>query len=179
MSALKWLCVFLIAVYGLCSALQAQQGTPSASLPVTHTKTLSGKAITVPVSDHAQTFLVVGFSHASAASVKAWWLQAADLCKSHPAVACYEAAVIQEAPSFVRGMITSGMKHDMPAEVQETFLTVVENEPALKQVFGFSAPDDAYLGIFDKSGKLLWRTSGGEKAANSADIAKGFDTIPR
>ena len=179
MPAPKQFFILLIAACGLCGVLQAQQGPSTGSLPVTHAKSLSGKTITVPLPDHAQTFLVVGFSHASSAPVKAWWLKAADLCKAHPAFACYEAAVIEDAPSFIRGMITSGMKHDIPPEQQETFLTVIENEPAWKQVFGFSAPDDAYLGIFDKSGKLLWRTSGGEKAANSADIAKGFDSISK
>jgi hypothetical protein len=154
-------------------ALDAQQ------LPVTHAKTLSGQAVTFPVPDHSQTLLVVGFSNASSAPVKAWWLQAKGICQAHPAVACYEAAVIEDAPSFVRGMIVSGMKHRMEPDRQETFVTVVENEPAWKQVFGFNAPDDAYLAIFDKTGKLLWRTTGGEQTANSAAIAKGFDSISR
>ncbi len=163
---------FLLAVlHGSGGTLNAQQ------LPPTPAKTLSGRAVTLPVPDHPQTFLAVGYSKASSDAVKAWWLQAKAICQAHPAVACYEAAVIEDAPSFVRGMIMSGMKHGMDPDRQDTFVTVVENEAAWKQAFGFSAPDDAYLGIFDKSGKLQWRTSGPPSAANSAAIAKGFDTV--
>ncbi len=153
--------------------LHAQQ------LPPTQAKTLSGRSITLPVPDRTQTFLAVGFSKASSDAVKAWWLQAKAICQAHPAVACYEAAVIEDAPSFVRGMIISGMKRGMEPDRQDTFVTVVENESAWKQAFGFSAPDDAYLAIFDKSGKLLWRTNGAESVANSAAIAKGFDAVSR
>jgi hypothetical protein len=163
----------LFAVLTGSVALDAQQ------LPSTQAKTLTGRAVTLPVPDPPQTFLAVGFSKASSESVKAWWLQAKAICQAHPAVACYEAAVIEDAPSFVRGMIISGMKHGMEPDRQDTFVTVVENEPAWKQAFGFNAPDDAYLAIFDKAGKLLWRISGPESAANSAAIAKGFDSIAK
>ncbi len=163
------------AVCGLCgpAGMGAQQ------LPVTHGKTLSGRAVTLPVPDHAQTFLIAGFSKASAAAVKAWWLQAKAVCQAHPAVACYESAVIEEAPSFIREMITNGMKQGMGPDRLDSFIPIVENEAAWKEAFGFSAPDDAYLAIFDKAGKLLWRTNGGEKAANSAAIAKGLDSASK
>ena len=46
-------------------ALNAQQ------LPSTSAKTLSGRAATLPVPEHLQTFLVVGFSKASSDAVKA------------------------------------------------------------------------------------------------------------
>ncbi len=165
--------LLLAALRGAAGTLNAQQ------LPSTPAKTLSGHAVTLPVSDHPLTFLAVGFSKASSDSVKAWWLQAKAICRSHSAVACYEGAVIEDAPSFVRGMIISGMKHGMETERQDTFVTVVENEAAWKQTFGFNAPDDAYLAIFDKSGKLLWRTSGAENAANAAAIAQGFDAVSK
>jgi hypothetical protein len=150
--------------------LSAQQ------LPPTHAKTLSGRSVTLPVPDHPQTFLAVGFSKASSDAVKAWWIQARALCQAHPAVACYEAAVLEDAPSFIHGMIVSSMKRGMEPDRQDTFLTVFENEAAWKQAFGFSAPDDAYLAIFDKTGKVVWRTSGAESAVKPAAIAKGFNT---
>ncbi len=167
------LALLLAALLAATRPLRAQQ------LPPTQAKTLTGRAVTLPVSDHPLTFLAVGFSKASSDAVKAWWLQAKAICQSHPAVACYEAAVIEDAPSFVRGMIISGMKHGMDPDRQETFITVVENEAAWKQAFGFSAPDDAYLAIFDKTGKLLWQTSGAESAANAAAVAKGFDAASK
>ncbi len=167
--------LLLAAACGLRSglAIEAQQ------LPVTHGKALSGRAVTLPVPDRPQTLVIAGFSKGSSAAVKAWSIQARESCKAHPAVACIDSAVIEDAPSFIRGMIISGMKQGMTAELQDRFVPIVENEAAWKQAFGFSAPDDAYLAIFDKTGKLLWRTSGGEKAANSAVIAQGFDSASK
>ena len=150
-------------------ALEAPQ------LPSTQAKTLTGRAVTLPVPDHPQTLVVVGFSKASSGAVKAWWLQTKPVCQAHPALACYEAAVIEDAPSFVRGIIVNGMKRDMDPSRQDTFVTVVENESAWKQAFGFGAPDDAYLALFDNTGKVLWHTSGAGSAANSVAIAKEFD----
>jgi hypothetical protein len=167
------LAVLLIAFGVATRSLNAEQ------LPVTHAKTLSGREITLPVPDHPRTFLAVGFSKASSEAVKAWWLQAEPICRAHPDVACYEAAVIEDAPSFVRGMIVSGMKRGMDPDRQNTFVTIVENESAWKEAVGFSAPDDAYLAIFDAAGKLLWRTTGPGTAANSTAIAKGFDTTSK
>ncbi len=166
-------------VFCLLSLIACLQVTAAQQLPVTHAETLSGKAVTLPAPDHAQTLLIAGFSKASSDAVKAWWLQATDICRAHPAVACYEAAVIEDAPSFIRGMIVGSMKRGMEADRRDTFVPITQNEAALKQALSFKAPDDAYLGIFDKTGKLLWRTSGGEKSANSADIARGFDAIPK
>jgi hypothetical protein len=85
------------------------------------------------------------------------------LCQSHPQVACYQVAVLEEVPSFFRGMVVGGMKHGTPAADRGSFATVFENEAAWKQTFAFNAPNDAYLGLFDKRGKLLWHMSGGRR----------------
>jgi len=174
----KWVPLVSLFVCFMGSRLPAQPGAGS-PLPITHARTLSGAAITLPAADHAATLIFAGFSKNSSASVKAWWLRAKALCQAHPQVACYRAAVLQDAPGFIRGMIVSSMKKDMTPAEQEGFLTVFENEPAWKQSFAFGAEDDAYVALFDKNGKLLWRTSGGEKAANPAALAPAFDTAPK
>ena len=177
----KWVAGLLLC-FGCGGFLRAQQGSGSPlppSLPVTHAKTLSGEAVTLPAPDHAATLILAGFSKSSSASVKAWWLQAKALCEAHPQVACYRAAVLEDAPSFIRGMIVGGMKKDMTPAEQVGFVTVFENEPAWKQSFAFGAADDAYIGLFDKDGKRLWHNSGGEKAANSAALEQAFDALPK
>jgi hypothetical protein len=168
----------LIALLGCSWPAHAQQGTAE-PLPVTHGKTLSGEAITLPQPDHAQTLIIAGFTKGSSTAVKAWWEQAKALCQAHPQVACYRVAVLEEVPGFIRGMVLGGMKRDMPQAEQANFVTVFENESAWKRIVAFNAADDAYLGLFDKGGKLLWHTSGGEKAANSAALLPAFDAARR
>lgn len=168
----------LIVLLGCAAIGNSQQGSPG-PLPLTHGKTLSGDAVTLPDSNHAQTLIIAGFSKNSSSSVKAWWEQAQTLCQAHPEVACYQVAVLEEVPSFVRGMVLGSMKRGTPAAEQRSFVTVFENESAWKQTLAFNAPDDAYLGLFDKSGKLLWHTSGGEKAASSAGLQPALDATRR
>jgi hypothetical protein len=170
--------VGLLLCFGGGGCLQAQQGAGD-SLPATHAKTLSGAVVTLPAADHAATLILAGFSKNSSASVKAWWLQAKALCEANPRVACYRAAVLQDAPGFVRGFIVGGMKKDTTPVEQEGFLTVFENEAAWKRSFGFGAEEDAYVALFDKDGKRLWHTSGGEKAANSSAFAQAFHAVPK
>jgi hypothetical protein len=168
----------LLLCLGGGGLLRAQQG-PGSPLPITHAKTLSGAVVTLPATDHTATLILAGFSKNSSAAVKAWWLAARGLCQAHPKVACYRAAVLQDAPGFVRGMIVSGMRKDMTPAEQEGFVTVFENEPAWKRSFRFGAEDDAYVALFDKDGKRLWQTSGDEKAANSTALEHAFDAIPK
>jgi hypothetical protein len=168
----------LMAWLGSCLIAHAQQ-VPVEPLPVTHGKTLSGEAITFPQPDHAQTLIIAGFSENSSVAVKAWWEQAKSLCDAHAQVACYRVAVLEDVPGFIRGMVLGGMKRDMPQAEQGSFVTVFENESAWKRILAFNIAGDAYLGLFGKDGKLLWRASGGEKAASSTALLPAFDAVRR
>jgi hypothetical protein len=165
-----------VAVFGLIllTVFGRSQQTASAPLSTTHGKSLSGKQVILPAPDHTRTLIIAGFTKGSSVAVKAWWEKSGALCQAHPEVACYRVAVLEEVPGFIRGMILGGMRHDIPANEQDSFVTVFENEAAWKQIFGFSTADDAYMGLFDKNGKMLWRNSGGEKAADSAAVAPAF-----
>lgn len=143
------------------SVVWAQATTPL--LPVTHAETLSGTAITFPVAGQ-QTLLVVGFTRNSGDAATAWFKQAQPLCDAHPGVACYEVAVMQDAPSFMRGFILRHMRNGMPPERQAKFATVFENEPAWKQAFHYSNADDAYAVLLNATGEVVWHASGPQAA---------------
>jgi hypothetical protein len=135
-----------------------------AKLPVTETKSLSGKQVKVPAQDRL-TLLVAGFTKASSEADTAWWKKAEPLCKQNPQVACYQVAILESAPRFVRLMIVGSMKRGMPPAQQDIFLTSFENEKAWKQAFSYSAPDNAYLALVDSTGAVLWLQNGGRDAA--------------
>ena len=75
-------------------------------------------------------------------------------------VPLYNMAVIQDAPKFVRGMITHSMKAMVPAAGQERFLTVVQGEEELKKAVDFSTGDEAYVVVLDAAGKIVFHTHG-------------------
>jgi hypothetical protein len=77
-----------------------------------------------------------------------------------PGVPLYNIAVIQDAPKFVRGMITHSMKALVPAAGQDRFLTVVQGEEELKKAVNFSSVADVYVLVLDASGNIVFTTRG-------------------
>lgn len=142
-----------------------------AKLPVTETKSLSGKQVKVPAPDRL-TLLVTGFTKASSEADRAWWKQAAPICKQNPQLACYQVAVLEDAPRFVRPMIVGGMRRGTPPEQQDVFLTSFQNEKEWKQAVSYSAPDNAYLVLVDSSGAILWQQSGGKVAGDLSGLTR-------
>ena len=144
-----------------------------AKLPSTHAKSLSGQSVTVPAANSV-TLVIVGFTKASSTADNAWWKQAEPLCRTNSRITCYEAAVLESVPRLVRSMVVGSMKKGVPADHQDSFLTVFENESQWKQAFGYSSPDDAYVALVDGSGNFLWKTHGNASAANGAVISEAM-----
>ncbi len=145
---------------GVLSAQAAQvQTSSSAALPATHATTLAGTSITLPVLGHPM-LLLVGFSRQSGAAADAGWKQAQPFCAAHPEVACYEVAMLEDAPAFIRGMIVHGMRSGQPQSKHNQFVTVVEQEAAWKQALQVENTDNATAVLLDAAGKIVWQTSG-------------------
>lgn len=157
----KTLPIFACSMFLVAGSLSSWA---QAKLPVTDTKSLSGKQVKVPAQDRL-TLVVAGFTKASSDADAAWWKKAAPLCQQNPQVACYQVAVLESAPRFVRPMIVGSMKRGTPPAQQDIFLTSFENEKAWKQALSYSAPDNAYVALIDSSGTVLWLQNGGKDAA--------------
>jgi hypothetical protein len=166
----------LISVCGLWLLLSAGSALPllaQAKLPPTEAKSLSGKEVKVPAPDRL-TLLVAGFTKASSAADGAWWKKAAPICKQNPGLACYQVAVLEDAPRFVRPMIVGSMRHGTPPEQQDNFLTSFENEKAWKQALSYSVADNAYLALVDSSGTILWQQTGGKEAGDLSGLEQAL-----
>ena len=144
-------------------------------LPVTEAKSLSGKQVKVPAPDRL-TLVIAGFTKGSSDADSAWWKKAAPLCQRNPQLACYEVAILESAPRFVRPMIVSSMKRGIPPAQHDMFLTLFENEKAWKQAMSFSAPDNAYLALVDSNGAILWLQNGGKEAGDLSGLARVLQT---
>lgn len=127
-------------------------------IPKTVAETLAGQAVVVPDSmkGHAAV-VIVGFSKSSQDAVKEWDKSAR---KQLGATDVYQIAVLEDAPSFVRGMIKRAMKGSVPAERQSHFLVVVKGEADLKKAAGFAQADEPYVILLDGAGEIRWRTHG-------------------
>jgi ATP synthase subunit 10 len=124
--------------------------------PKTTSESLAGQQLTLPDSLKGHiSVIVVGFSRSSQDAVKSW---DTGVRKHLGNTSVYQVAVLEDAPSFVRGMIKRKMKGATPADRQSYFLVVVQGEAELKKAAAFAQADDPYVLLLDGSGEIRWRT---------------------
>lgn len=151
---LAWVALgFLAVVFPLAAEPQP--------MPKTEAESLSGHEVVLPlaVAGHPAV-IVIGFSHSSSKTMERWDKQIGAEITARAGVPLYNMAVIQDAPKFVRGMITHGMKAVVPAAGQDRFLTVVQGEEELKKAVNFSAGADTYIVVLDAAGNIVFLTRG-------------------
>jgi hypothetical protein len=124
-------------------------------------QTLVNKQIDFPSACAGSAcIIVIGFSHGSRSQVKAWTDRANTDLHNGPTVAVYSMAVLEDAPRLVRGMAVHGIKSGIPDGQRDHFAVVYQGEAALKRVAGFRKTNDAYVLLMDRTGNIIWTTSG-------------------
>jgi hypothetical protein len=161
--------ISVIAALGLLFTVAAAQ-----QFPRLQEENLNGQQVVLPDGAKGKVaVLVLGFSRSSQKSAEAWAKRVLQDFGSNPAVVLYQLPAIQDAPRFVRGMITSGMKKDVPEAQRATFVPVLHEEEALKKLVAYKkddAGDDAYIVVLDPSGKVVIQTHGGPDASGYGDL---------
>jgi hypothetical protein len=130
------------------------------ALPATAGETLTGRRIvlTDEVRGHT-TVLVAGFSREGGSATGAW-IKALHGDSSLTGIAVYQVAMLAGAPAFIRGMIKSGMKKDVPPAEQEHFVVLTQDEKLWRTYFDVTNEKDPYVVLIDASGKVSWRGHG-------------------
>lgn len=133
------------------------------TLPSTQGETLAGKQIMLSdaIKGHP-AILIGGFSHEAGDACGAWFrdLRADPAFKS---IAVYEVAEIEKAPSFVRGMIKSGMRKGMTTSDQQNFVVLTRDDANWRSFFQVQDDKDPYVVLLGPSGEVRWRGHGKAK----------------
>ena len=146
-----WALVFLAcATSALCQ-----------SIPPVKAKGLDESEVVLPNPGSQQyLIMVIGFSRKGGQVCGPWGKRLnADYPPTSP-VAIYQIAELQDAPSFVRGMIVHGMRKGTPPAQQSHFVPIYDHEDEWKKATNFSSPDDAYILLAAPDGKILWQAHG-------------------
>ncbi len=131
------------------------------SLPSFDAQTLTDQKLTFPdAAKNHFTVFIIGFSHKSQDQTKPWGARITDALAAYPDAYSFQVAELEDVPRFVRGMVTSGIRKGIPEPQHSRFLLLFKAEREWKAFVDFSAADDAYVVLVDKSGQLLWRTQG-------------------
>src|SRR6516165_7534672 len=135
-----------------CTAL-AQQ------FPRLQEENLNGQQVVLPDAASGKVaVLVMGFSKDSKIATEAWAKRIDSDFGKTPGVALYQMPILEAVPKMFRGMVISGIKKGVPESQRANFVPVLHNEDELKKLVGFSAEDDAYIVVLDRSGKIVYQT---------------------
>jgi hypothetical protein len=145
-------------------------------MPNIASESLTGRQMMLPDSLKGRpAVVIVGFSKSSQTRVKEWDSQARKQLGA--AFDVYQVAVLEDAPRFVRGMITHAMKGSTPADRQDHFLIVVQGEAELKKAVAFSESDDAYVLLLDGTGDVRWRAHGAVSDAAFRELEEQVEKL--
>jgi predicted transcriptional regulator len=145
-------------------------------MPKTASESLAGQQVVLPDSFKGHLSVVIaGFSKSSQTEVKEWETRARKQLGEKLDV--YQVAVLEDAPRFVRGMITHAMKGSTPAAKQDHFLVVVKGEAELKKASAYSAADEAYVFLLDKDGEICWRAHGAVNEASLKELSERVQAL--
>jgi ATP10 protein len=144
----------------LCAATLICLGTDVTAqlLPQTEARTLSEKKVTFPdaVRGHVAV-VVIGFTHASRTPASAWGKRIAQEFANSD-VQYYQAAMLQDVPRLIRGMVTSGIRKGVPLAEHDRFLLLFDKEDEWKKIAQFSESEAAYVLLLDREAKVVWTT---------------------
>lgn len=146
-----------LALAAACVLTQAQ------TLPKTQGETLSGKQLVLAnaVQGHFSV-IISSFSKDAGASAENW-SKAVHQDPALAGVAVYQAAMLERAPGFIRGLVKAGLRKQVPAALQDNFVILVQDEPLWRSYFGVTADKEAYVVLLNGEGRVLWHGHGDAK----------------
>ena len=150
-----FVCVVVFATQaGLAVACMAQ------AMPGTAGETLSGKHIVLAEATRGHaTVLVAGFSREGGNGTGAW-VKAVRVDKALEGVVVFQVAMLEGAPSFIRGTIKNGMRKGVNAADQDQFVVMTQDDKLWRQFFGVTTDKEPYAALIDAKGNVVWRGHG-------------------
>jgi len=150
--------VFFLFAVTLCRPCRAQQ------LPDTAGDSLSGHRVVLAqaMRGHA-SLLIASFSRDAGAGAEQW----AKAALGDPALASvtvYEAAMLERAPGFIRGMVIGSIRKQTPAAIQDNFVVFTQDEKLWRAYFGVTTDKEPWVVLLDASGRVLWHGHGAAKS---------------
>jgi hypothetical protein len=144
------------------AALALAQSPPAGSEPPKlHGQTLDDKAIVLPDAAAGKvTLLVVSISKKAGERTAPWRERFAADFASDSRVAYYVVALLEDAPSFVRGVVRSGIRKSTPSAQQSHVLTSATGEAEWRKYLDSKDDSQPAVLLLDQTGSLRWSYNG-------------------
>jgi hypothetical protein len=111
-------------------------GCRAQTMPATEGETLSGHRVVLAKAIQGHASIVIGSFSKDAGSACEEWSKAIQGDSALASVPVYQAANLERAPDFVRGMIKSSMRKQMPVSIQDRFVIFTQGDAEWRSYFG-------------------------------------------
>ena len=152
-----------LLLVGCLTLALASQATAQgiADLPKIEGESFAGHHVVLPDSASGNiAILIFGFSKASKIPTGDWARRISKDFNSQPALELYQLPVLEDVPRFIRGMVISGIRKGVPEAERDRFVPIINGEAELKKLVSYKEPDDAYLVVLNRSGKIVEQMHG-------------------
>ncbi|MGA2535105.1 MAG: hypothetical protein ABSF53_03750 [Terracidiphilus sp.] len=130
------------------------------TMPATEGETLSGHRMVLAQAVQGHASIVIGSFSKDAGSACEEWSKAIQADPALAAVTVYQAANLERAPGFVRGMVKSSMRKQTPVSIQDRFIVFTQDDAQWRSYFGVTTDKDPYVVLMDASGQVRWHGHG-------------------
>ena len=153
--------IVTLLIAALAAAAPVPALVPGDRMPPLRGEFLSGRKAVLPDAARGRVALVaLGFSYGSRFPVEAWTTRFRRDFGADTAVTFFEVPVIGGLARVARPFIDGGMRRGTPRALHESVITVYGGASEWKLRLGFREPDDAYLVLLDRTGRVVWRHAG-------------------
>lgn len=167
--------VGIFALVYICTATSLVSGQP---IPSVDEENLNGQKVVLPDAAAGKVaVLVIGFTRASKAETRAWAQRIEPDLGKATGFELYSLPILEEVPRMIRGMVISGMKHDVPERERARFVPVLHNETEWKKVVNYKEPDDPYLVVLDRTGNIAYQLHGGLNDQNYSRLRQRVEAL--
>lgn len=156
------------------SCFDAAAAQTELTIPSVEAIALDGHSVTFPKDlGNRSTVVIVGFSRKSSDATTAWE-KAVRTQLAGPGIGFYDAAMLQEVPSLLRGLVVRNIRKQVPEVVRPHFLPLTDHEAEWKQASGYdpALPDAAYVFVVNAEGRVKWQTHAGYSPQSFAALTE-------
>jgi hypothetical protein len=140
-------------------------------IPRTEFTTLTGTRAVVPIESGTRPVLIlVTFSHKGAADVADWNKRFTAKYQNDRRLDYYELSDFQGVPPLVMKMILHGMRRSIKEPERSHSAPFYTNEDEWKKLVSFDDAKVTYVVLADRSGHVIWQTTGPASAAKAAEL---------
>jgi hypothetical protein len=158
--------------------MAAAQDVAEMPMPKLEGESLSGHPVILPDAALGKVaVLILGFTKASKVPTSDWGKRISKDFNGQPAFVVYQLPVLEEVPRLIRGMVISGIRKGVPDDMRDHFVPIVNGEAELKKLVNYKEPDDAYLVVLNRSGRIVAQIHGSLADAAYAQLRARLEPL--